>query len=134
MAAAITGYCETTAKGRRQSVLRRLILGAAPFDAAMGVACLAAAAQVGDWLSIGSGAVRATGIVFLAAAAVGGWTLRRPVIDARPIVAANAVFALWCLVVLALDGPNVAGTALLVVSALASAGTAVAEARLAAAR
>jgi hypothetical protein len=132
--AAATSYGETTTQGHNHTTLRRLIAGAAPFDAVMGVACLAAAAQFGDWLSIGTGAVRGTGAVFLGAAAVGAWTLRRPKIDARPIVTANAVFALWCLLLLALDGPNALGAVLLVVSAVASAGTALAESRLAARR
>jgi hypothetical protein len=46
---------------------------------------------------------------------------------------ANAVFAAWCLVVLAADSPNVGGAVLLVASAATSAATAVAEQRLAAA-
>jgi hypothetical protein len=108
-----------------------VVAGAAGFDAAMGVACLAAAGSFGGWLSIPVVAVRTTGVVFLAAAAAGAWTARRSAADVRVIVAANAVFALWCLVVLAADGPNVLGTVLLSASVLASAATAVLERRLA---
>ena len=136
MTTTATNYGDTTTTGTRQPLLRRLIAGAAPFDGVMGVACLVAAATFGDWLSVPTNAVRATGAVFLAAAAAGVWTLsRRPraqSLDVRAIVAANAVFAVWCLVVLATDGPNALGAALLVVSAAASAATAVAEHRLAA--
>jgi hypothetical protein len=135
MTTVATSYGDTTtADDRRQSLVRRVITGAAPFDGVMGIACLAAAAQFGDWLSVGAGAIRATGVVFLAAAVAGVWTLRRPSLDVRAIVAANAVFAVWCLVVLATDGPNSFGEALLIVSAVASGGTAVAEHRLAAQR
>ena len=120
-----------TDRGSRSSVLRRLIAGAAPFDGLMGIACLVAADRFGNWLSVSGAAVRTTGAVFLLAAVTGAWTLRRDVADVRAIVAANAAFAIWCLVVLGIDGPHALGATLLVVSAVASAGTAVAEHRLA---
>src|SRR3954465_224820 len=61
----------------RRRLLRRIITGAAAFDAAMGVFCLVAASEIGDWLSIGTSAVRETGVVFLVAALVGGETALR---------------------------------------------------------
>ena len=126
-----TSYDQVTGRGTdRRRMLRTIISGAMPFDGVMGVVCLAAATQIGDWLSITAGTVRITGGVFLVAALAGAAVLRRGVSDVRPIVAANAVFAAWCLLVLGLDGPNAIGAALLAVSALASAGTAVAEHRL----
>lgn len=112
-------------------MLRRIIAGAMPFDGVMGVACLAAASQFGDWLSISAGTVRATGGVFLVAAAAGAFVLARGVKDVRLIVAANALFAAWCLAAAGFAGPNAIGAALLVVSAVAAAGTAVVEHRLA---
>lgn len=132
MTAAPTTYDgRTTARATRPGTLKRVVTGAAAFDAGMGVACLAAASAFGSWLSIPVTAVRATGAVFLLAAVTGAWTARRDAVDARPIVAANSVFAVWCLLLLAEDGPNALGVALLVVSVLASAGTAVLEHRLA---
>jgi len=131
MTTAETTYRDTTTTGTRRDLLRRVIAGAAPFDGVMGIACLVGASTFGSWLSVSAGAVRTTGAVFLAAGVVGAWTLRRQQLDVRPIVAANAVFAIWCLLVLALDGPNAVGAALLIVSAVASGGTAVAEHRLA---
>src|SRR4051794_11710833 len=115
----------------RSRLLRSIVAGAMPFDAVMGVACLAAASRFGDWLSVSAGTMRATGGVFLVAAVAGAVVLRRGVNDVRLIVAANALFAAWCLAVVGLDGPNAIGTALFAVSALASAGTAVVEHRLA---
>jgi hypothetical protein len=132
MTAAPTTYGDTRATaGPRPALLRRVITGAAGFDGVMGVACLAAATTFSDWLSIPVAAVRVTGGVFLVAAVTGAWTARRSSVDVRAIVAANAVFALWCLLVLAIDGPNALGIALLVGSVLASAATAVLEHRLA---
>ena len=126
-----TSYDQVTGRSTdRRRLLRTIISGAMPFDGVMGVVCLAAASQIGDWLSITAGTVRITGGVFLVAAVAGAAVLRRGMSDVRPIVAANALFAAWCLVVLGLDGPNAIGAALLAVSALASAGTAVAEHRL----
>ena len=132
MTATSTTYGDTTAAARlKEGLLTRVVAGAAAFDAAMGIACLAAAGPFDGWLSIPVVAVRTTGVVFLMAAAAGGWTARRGARDVRPVVAANAVFALWCLVVLAADGPNLLGAVLLSVSVLASAATAVLERRLA---
>lgn len=132
MTAAPTTYGDTTSPARASAgQLKRVLTGAATFDAGMGVACLAAAATFGSWLSIPTAAVRATGGVFLLAAVTGAWTVRRASVDVRPIVAANVVFAVWCLLVLATDGPNAVGAALLAVSVLASGGTAVLEHRLA---
>ena len=132
MTATMTGHAEPNASEvQRRTALRRVIAGAAPFDAVMGIGCLALADRIGGWLSIGTGSVAATGAVFLAAGVAGAWTLWRGVADTRPIVAANGAFAVWCLGVLAVDGPNGWGAALLVVSALASGATAVLERRLA---
>lgn len=129
---ATTTYGDTrTAARAERGLLTRVVTGAAAFDAGMGIACLAAAGSFGGWLSIPVVAVRTTGVVFLVAALTGAWAARRSAADIRPIVAANAAFALWCLVVLAADGPNVLGAGLLSVSVLASAATAVLERRLA---
>src|SRR3954454_10127960 len=81
--------------------LRRMLTGAAAFDGAMGVVCLAVASDLGRWLGIGAEAVRVTGGVFLLAALAGAVTLRRPRMDVRLIAGANLVFAAWCLVMLA---------------------------------
>ena len=54
-------------------------------------------------------------------------TLRREPLNVRWIAGANELFALWCLLVLAFDGPNSLGVALLVVAMLSSAGTGAAE-------
>jgi hypothetical protein len=115
---------------QRHGLVRKVIAGAAPFDGAMGVACLAAATRFAGWLSVGTGTVRATGLVFLVAAAAGAWTLVRPSRDVRRIVGANAVFALWCLAVIGFASPNAAGTSILAASAVAAAGTALVERRL----
>ena len=80
---------------------------------------------------IGAAAVRVTGGVFLLAALAGAITLRRPRMDVRLIAGANLLFALWCLVMLGLDSPNALGVVLLLGAAATSAGTAVAEHRLA---
>lgn len=130
--ATATSYDQVTERSTdRRRTLRTIVAGAMPFDGVVGVACLAAASKFGDWLSISAGTVRATGAVFLVAAAAGAFVLARGVKDVRPIVAANALFAVWCLAALAFDEPNALGAALLAVSALASAGTAVVEHRLA---
>lgn len=107
--------------------LRRMLTGAGVFDASMGIVCLAAAGPLGRWLSLQPSTVRATGAVFLAAAAVGAQTLLRRRLDVRWIALANLVFAAWCLAVIGYDSPNGIGTALLAVSVVASAGTAIAE-------
>jgi hypothetical protein len=111
-------------------MLRRIIAGAMPFDGVMGVACLAGASRFGDWLSISTATVRVTGGVFLVAAAAGAFVLARGVKNVRPIVAGNVLFAAWCLAAVGFAGPNAIGAALLVVSAVAAAGTAVVERRL----
>ena len=54
-------------------------------------------------------------------------TLRREPLNVGWIAGANELFALWCLLVLAVDGPNSLGVALLVVAMLSSAGTGAAE-------
>lgn len=132
MTTAPTTYGDSTSTRRATTdQLQRVLTGAAAFDGTMGVACLAAAGTFGDWLSIPTGVVRATGVVFLVAALAGAWTLRRKPSDVRAIAAANIVFAVWCLLVLATDSPNAIGAALLAVSVVASAGTAVLERRLA---
>jgi len=131
MTTASTTYQKATTTEKRRPGLRQMIAGAAVFDGVMGVACLVAVDRFGGWLSVPSAAVATTGGVFLVAALIGVWTARRAAADVRPIVAANAVFALWCLVVLTFDNPNMLGAALLVVSAIASAGTAVTEHQLA---
>jgi hypothetical protein len=115
---------------RDHGPLRKMLAGAAAFDGVMGVACLAAASEFGRWLAIGSAPVRVTGAVFLLAAAAGARTLRRPVMDVRLIAAANLLFAVWCLVMIGVDSPNVVGTVLLAGAAATSAGTAYAERRL----
>lgn len=126
-----TSYDQVSGRSTdRRRPLRTIVAGAMPFDGVMGVVCLAAANQIGDWLSITAGTVRITGGVFLVAALAGAVVLRRGVSDVRPIVAANAIFGAWCLLVLGLDGPNAIGAALFAVSALASAGTAAVEHRL----
>jgi hypothetical protein len=96
----------------------------------MGVFCLLAASDIGDWLSIGTGAVRETGVVFLVAAAVGAETAIRRTLDVRWIAGANIAFALWCLGVIGFDDPDRIGTAVLGVSAAAALGTALLEWRL----
>jgi hypothetical protein len=131
MATTTTTYEHVAATtSQRHGLVRTIIAGATPFDGIMGVACLAAASRFAGWLSVGTGTVRATGVVFLAAAAVGAWTLRRPSLEVRWIVTANAVFAAWCLAVIGFAGPDAVGTAILAVSAVTSAGTAVVEHRL----
>jgi hypothetical protein len=72
-----------------------------------------------------------TGAIFLVAAATGGLSLRREPLRVGWIVGANEVFALWCVLMLAVDGPNSLGVALLAVAALSSAGTGAAELALA---
>lgn len=110
-----------------------MIGGAAVFDGAMGVACLAAAAEIGRWLAIGAAPTRVTGVIFLVAAAAGGLTLRRATTDVRWIAAANLLFAAWCLVVLGVDSPNALGVVLLLGGAATSSATAALEHRLASA-
>lgn len=110
--------------------LRPMIAGAAVFDGAMGIGCLALADRLADWLSISTGTVEVTAAVFLLAAVTGGFTLLRRRFDVRWIMEANLVFAAWCLAVVGFDSPNGIGIALLVVSAVAAAATALAERRL----
>lgn len=131
MTTAPTTYDDrTTAALTRPGLLKRVVTGAAAFDAALGVACLAAAGAFGSWLSIPVTAVRATGAVFLLAAVTGAWTASRDAAQARPIIAANTVFSLWCVLLLAADSPNASGAVILVISALAGAVTATVEHRL----
>lgn len=123
----LTTSYEANAIGSRRSALRRALAGAAVFDAAGGVFCLAAAGDLARWLSVPRSAAYVTGAVFLAAAAVGGWTLRREPLNVSWIAGANLLFAVWCLVMLAIDHPSTAGRVLLVVAASSSAGTGAAE-------
>ena len=125
--ATLTTSFEDTTDAPRVSMLRRMLAGAAVFDAAGGVFCLVAATDLARWLSIPRSAAYVTGAVFLAAAAAGGLTLRRRPLNVAWIAAANELFAVWCVLVLALDDPNTAGVALLSVAALTSAGTGAAE-------
>ena len=130
MATMTTSYAAPPAPART-SMLRRMIAGAAAFDAVGGVFCLVAASDLARWLSIPRAASFVTGAAFLVAAAAGGVTLRREPLDVRWIVAANEIFAVWCLVMLAVDGPNGLGVALLSVATASSAGTGAAELLLA---
>jgi hypothetical protein len=128
MTAVTTSYSSTpTHIQSRQRTLRTMLKGAAAFDASMGVVCLAAASQIGSWLSISTGTVRATGAVFLVAAVAGVETLLMPRLGVKWIVGANTVFALWCVAAIAFDSPGVVGLAILAASAAASTGTAVTE-------
>jgi hypothetical protein len=110
--------------------LRRIVAGAAVFDAAMGIFCLVDGGRVGGWLSISSAAVRATGVVFLVAAVAGVETAVRPKLGIRWVVGANLLFAAWCLGTIGLDSPDGAGAALLVLAAVSSASNAALEGRL----
>lgn len=130
MTALTTSY-DVPATSRREPALRRMLAGAAAFDAAGGVFCLAAAAELARWLSIPRGAVYATGALFVAAAAAGAVTRRRSPLKLGWIIGANELFALWCLLLLVLAGPNALGTALLLVATLSSAGTGAAQLLLA---
>lgn len=121
MSTVTTPYQRTVAS--RPAPLRQMLAGAAVFDAAGGVFCLAAAHQLAGWLSVPRSATYVTGALFLAAAAVGALTLRGEPVRVGGIVAANEVFALWCVVMLAADTPSTLGSVLLVVAALSSAAT-----------
>lgn len=127
----VTTSYDAPAVGQRTSLLRRLLAGAAVFDASGGVFCLAAAGDVARWLSIPRGAVYVTGAIFLAAAVAGGLTLRRETLRVAWIVGANELFALWCVLMLAVDAPNTLGVVLLIGAVLSSAGTGLAEWRFA---
>ena len=109
------------------SMLRRMVAGAAAFDAVGGVFSLLAAGNLARWLSIPRGSVYVIGALFLAAAVTGGLTLRREPLNVTWIAGANELFALWCLLVLATDGPNALGITLLTVATVSSAGTGIAE-------
>lgn len=118
------------ARPSRPPMLQRMVTGAAAFDGAMGVACLVAATDFSRWLSISADAVRGTGGVFLVAAVAGAVAAARSVRDVRWIAAANAVFGLWCLGLVAFARPNALGYVLLAGAAVTSGLTAVAELRL----
>jgi hypothetical protein len=126
MTALTTSYDATVGESRT-SLLRRMLAGAAVFDGLGGVFCFAAATVVASWLSIPRGAVYATGALFLVAAAAGGRTLRRNPLNVAWIVAANELFAAWCLFMLVTDSPNALGAALLSIATASSAGTGVVE-------
>jgi hypothetical protein len=131
MAAATTSYDRATAsKTVAQPLLRPTVAGAAAFDAAMGIWCLVDASRFAGWLSISDSAARSIGVVFLVAAVVGVETLLLPRLGTRWVIGANVLFALWCLGVIAFDGPGTVGIALLAVAAVSSAGTAWLERRL----
>jgi hypothetical protein len=127
----ITTRIDSAAVTTRTSRLRQMLAGAAVFDAAGGVFCLAVASDLARWLSIPRAAAYVTGAIFLVAAATGGLSLRREPLRVGWIVGTNEVFALWCVLMLAVDGPNSLGVALLAVAALSSAGTGAAELALA---
>jgi hypothetical protein len=132
MAAVTTSYDRPAAtRAHWHPALRRIISGAAVFDAAMGIFCLVDAGRVGGWLSISSTAVREIGVVFLVAAVAGVETAVMPKMGVRWIVGANLLFAAWCLGAIAFDGPDAIGAAVLSVAAASSAGTAFMESRLA---
>ena len=122
------------ATAHRLSALRRMLAGAAVFDAAGGVFCLAFASNIARWLSIPRGDAYTIGGLFLVAAVAGALTVRRDPINVGWVAAANEAFALWCLLVLVLGGPNALGAALLVIATLSSAGTGAAEIMLGRAR
>jgi hypothetical protein len=131
MAAVTTSYDRPAIRAHWHPSLRRIVSGAAVFDAGMGIFCLLDAGRVGGWLSISSGATREIGVVFLVAAVAGVETVVMPRLGIRWIVAANLLFAAWCLGAIALDGPDAIGAAVLAVAAASSAGTAFLEHRLA---
>lgn len=112
---------------RRSPMLRRMIAGAAAFDATLGAFCLAAAGELARWLSVPTAAGFATGGILLAAAATGGWVARRDPMPVRWIAGANGLFAVWCLLLLGLDRPNLLGIVLLAGAALSSVATAAGE-------
>lgn len=130
MAAVTTSYDHSPARTAAHPLLRPTLTGAAALDAAMGIWCLVEAGRFAGWLSIGEGAVRSIGVVFLVAAVAGLDTLLMPRIGMRWIVGANLLFALWCLGAIAFDRPSAVGTTLLAVAAVSSAGTAWLERRL----
>lgn len=127
MATTAMTYDQRTTGSDRQRLIRRVLTGAATFDATMGAVCLAAAGPIADWLSISEGSVRITAVVFLIAAVAGVQTVLRSRLDMRWIVAANVVFAAWCIAVIGFDAPGAVGLAMLAASAAAAAGTAVTE-------
>lgn len=127
----MTRTYDAPASAARGSALRRLVAGAAGFDTALGVFCLAAASKIGDWLSVSTADVRVAGGLALLAAVVGAVTAGRAARDARAIAGANVAFALWALAMLSGD-PDALGIVLLLGSATTAAGTAFAELRLAA--
>ena len=120
----------TTARYDGHPMLRPFILGAFFLDATLGIVSLALAGRFADWLAISEKSVYVTAALFLLAALTGGITLLRSRLDVRWIIEANLVFAVWCLAVIGVDSPNGVGIALLVLSAVAAAGTALAERRL----
>jgi hypothetical protein len=128
MATVATSYERQISTGSRpRQQLRRLLGGAAVFDAGMGIACLAAADAFSGWLSISTAAVRTTSIVFFVAAAAGAYALRAKPVDVRGVTAANLLFALWCLGLIAVESPGTLGDVLLVGAAATSGATAAAE-------
>ncbi|MBV9292448.1 MAG: hypothetical protein JO222_08355 [Frankiales bacterium] len=130
MATLTTSY-DAPAAESRTSMLRRLLTGAAALDVGGGIFCFAAAGELARWLSIPREGVYVTGALFLLAAAAGALTLRRNPLKVAWIVGANELFALWCVVMLAVDHPNTLGAVLLVIATVSSAGTGAAELALA---
>jgi hypothetical protein len=127
----MTTIARPDAMTRMPSRLRTVLAGAGAFDASMGVFCLAAPGPLASLLSVGSGTIRATGVVFLLAAVAGAETLLRPSLGVRWVAAANLVFAAWCVGMLAAAGPSAVGAVLLAGAAVTSASTAWLERRLA---
>ena len=114
MTATTTSYRQPAATGdRRRRQLRQVVGFGAALDTASGIFCLAAAGDIAGWLSISTGAVRATGAVFLVAAVAGVETLLKPALGTRWIVGANLAFAVWCVLAIAFDAPDVVGGSVL---------------------
>ena len=129
MTTATTPY--SPAVPQRSSKLRQMLTGAAAFDGAGGIFCIAAAGSLADWLSVPRAAAYVTGVIFLVATGVGAMTVRRDPLKVGWIVAANELFALWCVLVLAMDDPSSLGVALFVIATVSSAATGLAELRMA---
>lgn len=130
MATMTTSHDRTSTAADGHPALRPFITGAAVLDTTLGVVSLALSGKFADWLDISQTSVEITGGVFLLAAVTGAVTLLRRRLDARWIIEANLVFAVWCLAVIGYDSPNGLGIAMLVVSAVAAAATALTERRL----
>src|SRR4051794_41883830 len=93
--AAVTASYDRPATGQQHwhPSLRRMVSGAAAFDAAMGIFCLVDAGRIGGWLSISDAAVRGMGGVFLVAPLVRVETAVRPRLGLPGVVGAKPLFA-----------------------------------------